>query len=199
LNQIATSKGWIVNNTPLFILTGINATQKVIFTLDPAALAPPGVGVVPAGGIDISFANPSPQFGTNDSIGPLLGFPTSGVDSVLNFAPGATSPISYTGTSAANFAVQSSYNLYVSLVNSSYQNGATGQLLYSFPIVAFQANSAIGYQPTLRYPVSASSGSFSNIEVWLTDQAGNRLSWKYFQLPFQFNAIIAKNSPGGML
>jgi hypothetical protein len=87
----------------------------------------------------------------------------------------------------------------MALVTNSYQNGIAGQLLYSFPLGTTTANSVVAFQPTLRFPVSVNSGTYSTVTVWTADQAGNRFPWSYYQAPFQFSAIISKNKEDGSL
>jgi len=187
LNQIGRDEGWIVNPTDLFILTGIQATQKVILSLNPAALTG---GVFPALGIDIKFDNPD-ILGNNDSMGTLLGFPT---DSTLYTAPGGTSTVvSFPAPNVSNFANISAYNLYISFLTNSYQNGAIGQLLYSFPIGPYSPNSVVQFQPALKFPVPCHPNVYSTIDIWTTDQAGNLLPWKYYQSPFSFSCLLVKN------
>lgn len=195
LNQIAVAQGWMVGATELFILTGIAATQKAILSLNPAALTG---GVFPAGGVQISFVNPG-VLGFNDSIGPVLGFPTAGLGSVINIPGGGAAIVSTPAPNVANFANISSYNLYISILKNSYLNGSTGQLLYSFPIGAYTPNSVVSYQPTLRFPVQCDSNSYSTIDVWTTDQAGNPLPWVYYQSPFSFSCLISKNKADGSI
>lgn len=189
LNQIARDNGWVTGTTELFILTGISATQKIIFSVNPGALSG---GVFPAGGIIIEFINPSPATGLNNSMGPLLGFPGSSPAIVI---PGGGNTIfSVNAPNAANFANISAYNLYVSFLGNSYQNGSIGQLLYSFPIGSYTPNSVFQYQPSLKYPVPCQPNTYSTIDVWTTDQSGNLLPWKYYQSPFSFSCLIQKNT-----
>lgn len=195
LNQIARDNGWIVNPADLFLLTGIAATQKAIFSLNPAALMG---GTFPAGGITVSFVNPGVA-GLNNSMGPLLGFPTSGAGSSFSAPGGSSAVFSQPAPNVANFANISAYNLYVSFLKNSYQNGATGQLLYSFPIGAYTPNSVIAFQPSLHFPVQCAANAYSTIEIWTTDQAGNELPWEYYQSPFAFSCMIGKNKLDGSL
>lgn len=200
LNQFAITAGWIpaaATSQQLFILTGIAATQQIVLTVDPAALTG---GVFPAGGIIINFTNPSPVSGLNNSMGDLLGFPTTGAGATLTVPGGGAVPISFLAPTAANFAATSAYVLYCSLITNSYQNGLTGNILYSFPLGGSgQTNSVISYQASLRYPVQVTSGTFSSVKVWTTDQSGNRLPWVFYQAPFQFSMIISKNKSDGSI
>jgi hypothetical protein len=173
----------------LFIFTGIEATQKLIISLNPAALAG---GVFPAV-FTLSFVNPSVVSGLNDSIGKVLGFPTTGPSATITAPPGGIDIYSVYAPFSAGFSDTSAYTLYMSLVTSSYQNGQTGQLLYSFPLGNFPTNSVIAFQPTRPYPVPLISGTFSSVRIWTADQSGNRLPWSLYQAPFQFSAIIQKN------
>lgn len=190
------STALVTGASDLFILTGISATQKIVISLNPAALAG---GAFPVGGITISFRNPSLVTGLNDSIGPILGFPTSGTGSSFTTPSAGTTIASFYAPNAAGFSDTSAYALFLSILTNSCQNGLNGQLLYSFPLGAFTPNSVASYQPTLRYPVQTTSGTFSYIDVWTTDQAGNRLPWSRYQAPFQFSAIISKNKEDGSM
>lgn len=181
--------------TDLFILTGISATQKIVFSLNPAALTG---GAFPVGGITVSFINPSPVSGNNDSMGDILGYPTDGSADFTTPSAGTAIYSDY-APDVADFAATSAYTLYMSIVTNSYQNGSTGQLLYSFPLGAYVPNSVASYQTTLRYPVPLNSGSFSTVDIWTADQSGRRLPWSYYQAPFQFSAIISKNKEDGSL
>lgn len=180
----------------LFIITGISSTQKIVFSLNPLAL---NTGSFPAGGFTVSFVNPSPVTGLNDSIGPVLGYPTSGAGSSFNTGALTTETYSNYAPNVAGFSDTSAYVLYMSIITNSYQNGSVGQLLYSFPLGAFETNSVASYQPTLRYPVQLNSGTYSAIDIWTADQSGNKLPWSRYQAPFQFSAIISKNKEDGSM
>lgn len=186
----------------LFILTGITSTQKIVFSLNPAALSG---GVFPVNnppGITVSFENPSPTGSsahTGDSIGNVLGYPTTGSGDSFNTGTDTDTIFSDYAPNVAGFSDTSAYTLYMSLVTNSYQNGSSGQLLYSFPLGNYTPNSVVGYQATLRYPVQLVSGTFSNIDLWTADQSGNRLPWELYQAPFQFSAMISKNSGDGSI
>lgn len=198
-NSYAISAGWVppsAASQQLFIFTGISATQKLVITVDPLALAG---GVFPAGGIVLDFTNPSPVSGLDDSIGEVLGFPTSGAGAILTVPGAGTTPESFTSPDAADFAATSAYALYMSLVTNSYQNGLQGQLLYVFPLGQFASNSVISWQSSLRYPVPAVAGNHSFVNIWTTDQAGNKLPWKYYQSPFNFSVTISRNKPDGSI
>lgn len=193
LNQIARDEGWVTSSTNLFILTGISATQQVVFSLNPAALTG---GVFPTNGIEISFTNPGVDT-LNDSMGELLGFPTTGPGSSFTVLGGGSDVFSEVGPDPADFANISAYNLYVSFLKNSYQNGAIGQLLYSFPIGPYTPNSVVNYQPSLMFPVQVQPNEYTDVEIWTTDQSGNPLPWVYYQSPFSFSGIIAKNKADG--
>jgi hypothetical protein len=193
LNQIAINQGWVTSSINLFIITGISATQQVIFSLNPGAFPP--TNAFPTGGITVSFINPGVN-GNNDSMGPILGFPTNpaspGYTTIV--APGGgTALISVEAPDVANFANISAYNLYLSFLSGSYLNGQVGQLLYSFPLGGYTANSIVGYQANRDYPIPCQSGSYSTVNVWTTDQSGNYLPLKYYQSPFSFSCVIRKN------
>lgn len=186
----------VSGTTDLFIFTGISSTQKIIFSLNPNAFTPAGF---PVGGITVNFENPSVVSGLNDSIGPVLGYPTTGAG-VFTTPSGPTTDIySNYAPNVAGFSDTSAYTLYMSIVTNSYQNGSSGQLLYSFPLGNYTPNSVVGYQATLRYPVQLASGSFSAVDIWTADQAGNKLPWDLYQAPFQFSAIISKNKSDGSI
>ncbi len=183
----------------LFILTGIASTQKIVFSLNPMALAG---GVFPAPnppGITVDFTNPSVVSGMSNSIGPIIGYPTTGAGATFNTGTNTTEIYSNYAPNVAGFSDTSAYALYMSIITSSYQNGSTGQLLYSFPLGNFDPNNVASFQPTLRYPVPLISGAFSSIDVWTADQSGQRLPWSRYQAPFQFSAIISKNKEDGSM
>jgi hypothetical protein len=187
----------VTGATDLFTFVGIAATQKLVITLDPAALAG---GVFPASGFVVSFTNPSPSSDpshTVDSIGEVLGFPTTGLGSSFTAPAGSSAIYSAYAPNVSDFGATSAYALYASIVTNSYQNGTTGQLLYSFPLGAATPNSVVAWQSTLRLPVPLSAGAYSTINVWTTDQSGNRLQWAYYQAPFQFTMLVSKNKADG--
>ncbi len=186
----------VSGSTDLFILTGITSTQKIILSLNPAAL--PG-GVFPVGDFVVNFTNPSPVSGLNNSIGTVLGFPVTGGGAILTAPAGSSDVFSSFAPNVSDFANASAYALYMSIVTGSYKNGSTGQLLYSFPLGGFQPNSVASYQSTQRYPVPVSSGTYSNVSIWTADQNGNRFPWSYYQAPFAFDALISKNKEDGSL
>lgn len=193
LNVIARDEGWAVGSVDLFTIQGVSSTQKIVLNVNPLALTG---SVFPAGGIDISFVNPSPVTGDSDSMGDLLGF---GTLYVLSIAGGGSTSIVTEAPNVAGFSDTSAYLLYMSLVTSSYKDGVTGQLLYSFPLGDSTPNSVVSYQSTLRYPVPISAGTFSTVQIWTTDQSGNRLPWSYYQAPFQFSCLISKNKADGSM
>lgn len=194
----------VAGTIDLFTFTGIAATQKLVISLNAAALNTvlfPGPAF-PAGGIVVNFANPSPTGNpvhAFDSIGGVLGWPTTGPGSSFTTSSGGTGIESFYAPNVAGFSDTSAYTLYMSIVTNSYQNGSTGQLLYSFPLGAFDPNSVASFQPTLRYPVQLTSGTYSGINVWTADQSGNRFPWSRYQAPFQFSAIISKNKEDGSM
>lgn len=186
----------VAGATDLFILTGITSTQKIILSLNPAALAG---GAFPVGDFVVDFTNPSPDTGLNDSMGEVLGFPVTGAGAIITAPAGSTAIYSAFAPNVSDFANASAYTLYMSLVTSSYQNGSTGQLLYSFPLGGFDPNSVASYQSTQRYPVPVSSGTYSSVTIWTADQSGHRFPWSYYQAPFTFDCIISKNKDDGSL
>jgi hypothetical protein len=185
----------VTGATDLIILTGISATQKVVFSVNPAALAG---AVTPAGGILFSFVNPSPVSALNNSIGEVLGYPTDGSADFTVPAGVATIYSSY-APNTADFATRSAYAIYMSILKNSYINGSTGQLLYSIPLGNVAPNSVASFMPTLRFPVQTTSGTYSFVNVWTADQDGNRLPWAYYQAPFQFSILLSKNKSDGSL
>ena len=188
LNQIAATAGWIASaaTSPLFILTGVAATQKVIMTLDPSVLTG---GTFPAGGVVIDFLNPSVA-ALNDSIGPILGWPTSGGSASLSIAGGGAAAVSFLAPNVANFALYTAYALYASFVTESYNQGLTGKLLAVFPLGAASPNTVMSTQATLEYPVPVAPSVYSTIDFYFTDQSGNRLLLSNFQSPIEFSFVI---------
>lgn len=189
LNQIAATAGWIsaAATSPLFILTGITATQKILITVDPSVLAG---GAFPAGGVVIDFLNPSVA-ALNNSIGPMMGWPTSGGGATLTIAGAGTAPVSFLAPNVANLAIFSAYALWASCVTDSYNQGLTGKLLAVFPLGAFSPNSIMSIQPALEYPVPVASGTYSTMDFYFTDQSMNRLLLSNFQAPVEFSFLIA--------
>lgn len=192
LNQIAVIQGWILPSEQLFTLVGIQATQKIDIILTPTM----SMTTFPAGGIIISFANPGVAF-LNDSIGTILGFPTSGAGSILSVAGGGSLPVSFAAPNVADFAEVNSYILYVSTVKDSYSNGLTGQLLFAFPLGDYAPNTVAKYQSTLRYPVPASPGSHSQVSIYITDNFGNKIPLKFFQGAISFSFVLSRNKADG--
>lgn len=190
LNLFANAQGWTTNPlVPLFVVTGIPATQTVVLTLQPSALTG---GVFPAGGIVINFTNPSTVSGLNNSIGPILGWPVTGAGATLTVAGGGSAPVSFQAPNVANFALTTAYALYCSFVNGSYLSGLTGQLLTVFPLGTFQPNSVISFQPPLKFPAQAVAGTWASVSFYFTDQSGNRLLLSNFQAPTSFSMLIAR-------
>lgn len=189
LNLIAFNAGWITSlSPPLFTLVGVSATQKVILSVNPAGLSG---GVFPAGGVVIDFLNPG-ALALNDSMGPILGFPTSGGGATLTIAGGGSATVTFPAPNVANFAIYSAYILYLSCVRDGYLNGLSGKILYSFPLGDFAPNSVVAYQPPLILPVPVVSGTYSQVDIYFTDQSGNRLSLANFQAPTSLSIMMAK-------
>ena len=186
----------VSGTTDLFTFVGIISTQKIIMVLNPAALVG---GVFPVGNFVVNFTNPSPVSGLNNSIGEVLGFPTTGGGAIITAPAGSTTAYSAFAPNVSDFANVSAYTLYMSILTNSYQNGSTGQLLYSFPLGDFSPNSVASYQSKQRYPVPVSSGAYSSVNVWTADQSGNRFPWSFYQAPFTFDAVISKNKEDGSL
>jgi hypothetical protein len=195
LNQVAVAQGWISSTaTPLFAFTGIAATQKLILTVNPAGLAG---GAFPAGGIVIDFLNPSVA-ALNNSIGPVLGWPTSGGGATLTIAAG-TAPVQFFAPNVADFAFVSAYVAYLSCLRDGSFNGGSGKVLYVFPLGAGRPNTVVAYQPPLAAATPVVSGSYSQLSLYFTDQAGNRLKTAFFQAPTQLSMIIGKTKIDGSL
>lgn len=180
--------------TNLFTLVGIPSTQQLVISLNPLAFT---TTIFPA--MVISFQNPNPTTGINDSIGNVLGFQIGSTSDTIIPPVGSSTIYSVTGNKAAAFSDTSAYALYMSLVSSSYKDGLTGSLLNTFPLGGYKPNNVASFQASLRYPVQISAGCFSNISIWTTDQSGNRLPWKYYQSPFEFSCLISKNKPDGSI
>jgi hypothetical protein len=193
LNLLAVTEGWATTGTDLFTLIADVATQKIIFSVNPAAIAG---GAFPAGGMTISFVNPTPAPppAINDSVGPILGFPTSGVGSVITIPGGSTAISNTLAPSPGNFALMSSYSIWMDCVRGSYIGGVSGQLLYTFSLGDGAPNSVLSYVIPLKFPVPVTPSNYTSFNVWLTDQAGNKLILSYFQAPITF-AIIFSQSP----
>lgn len=185
LNQIAIAQGWQTGATNLFTVNGVQATQTIILSLNPAALTG---SAFPVGGINISFANPSPVSGLNDSLGQVLGFNNT----TLVVPGGGTSIVSFQGTTTADFANITAYVLNCSLLVGSYYEGASGQILYSFPLGADAPNSIVAYQPALKFEVPALKNNFSSYLLWFTDQLGNKLKLEFFDADILITFALKK-------
>ena len=196
LNQIAAQQGWVNPGQSLFSLVGVAATQQILFGLNPAAITG---NAFPAGGITVSFQNPGVN-ALNNSMGELLGFPTNPADPnyvVITAPGGGTTTVTQLSPNPADFATISSYNLYLSILTNSYVNGVQGKLLFSFPLGNEVPNSVVEKLPPKRFPVPTITNSYSNIDVWTTDDQGRRLKWQYYQAPFSFSCLISKNKHDG--
>jgi len=188
LNQIAATAGWVSSSatSPLFILTGIASTQKIVMTVNPSVLTG---GAFPAGGVVIDFLNPGVG-GLNDSIGPMMGWPTSGGGATLSIAGSGTSAVSFNAPDAANLAIYTAYGLYGSFATDSYNQGLTGKLVSVFPLGTFSPNSIMSFQPPQPFPIPVAKSVYSQIDFYFTDQSGQRLLLNNFQAPIQFSLMI---------
>jgi hypothetical protein len=178
----------------LFVLDPISATQQVAFFVDKTQLI---AGVIPPGAV-VDFLNPGAN-GLNDSVGPILGFlTTAGISPAGGSLPFPNPPNDgYLAPDPANFAIYSAYVLYCSLCRESYNQGATGQLLFVFNLGGQAPQSVITFNPTLTPIVPVSAGTFSSIDFWFTDDQGNRLSLVNFDASVNINMIIAKMKVDG--
>lgn len=186
LNTIAVNAGWILPGSVLFTLVGIQASQKIQIVIDPTAFIG---GAAPAGGWSFKFENPG-ALGNSNSMGDLLGF---GTGATVYSIPGASTTVqSWTGSNAADFATVTSYQMYCDLVSGSYINGRTGQILYSFPLGSTAPNSVIAWQSTLKFPVPATSGKISQVNIWFTDNSGYKIPLTLFQGNISINMVISQ-------
>jgi hypothetical protein len=194
LNLLAATNGWSTGaSAVLFTLIGIQSTQKILLSLNPAAIAG---GTFPAGGVVINFTNPG-VLGLNDSIGPILGFPTSGAGATLSVPGGGATVVTFAAPNVSNFAFTSAYALYLSFLRDSYVNGLTGKLLHVFQLGTAQPNSVLTVLPPLKFTVPIAAGSYSSVDVYFTDQSGNRLSLANFQSPASIGLMMAKRNADG--
>lgn len=185
LNAIAVDQAWILPGAVLFVLVGIQSSQKIQIVIDPTVFIG---GAVPAGGFSFTFVNPGVD-GLNDSMGTLLGFGTGAT--VYSMPGGSTVVQSWTGDDPADFATITSYQLYCDLVSGSYINGRTGQILYSFPLGGTAPNSVMAWQSTLKFPVPATSGKISQVNIWFTDNSGFKIPLTLFQGNISLNMVIS--------
>lgn len=192
LNQIAVTAGWITSatNTPLFTLVPVVATQQLIVQVSPVGLS--GMAF-PANGVKISFANPG-ALSLNDSIGPVMGFPTSGSGSVLTIAGGGTAAVSFTAPNEADFAQLTGIVVQTNIVTGSYLNGSQGGALLTVNVAAAQPNTIIAYTAAFPAPVPISQSTIGTAQFWLTTQAGNIIgslgqSWG---LTFMIREVMAE-------
>lgn len=205
-NNISFVAGWTASPiNPLFSFQAVSATQKLIINVDPSQLIAgpdvPVAGTIPPGGFIVNFENPSLDIGGNDdSIGPIIGFNTSGAGSSFIVPAGTTLITSYAAPNVADFATITGYALSLSCLTSSYQNGATGNLLYVFGLGGDNApNNVLEYQASLPFLIPLRQGSYTSIDVTTTDQNNNPLKWQYYQAPFQFTIMLAKSKADGSM
>lgn len=204
-NNIAFVADWTASPiSPLFSFQAISATQKIIINVDPSQLIiGPNIlvaGTIPLGGFIVNFENPSLDLGDNDSIGPIIGFNTAGGGSSFTVPAGTTLITSYAAPNVADFATITGYALSLSCLTSSYQNGATGNLLYVFGLGGDNApNNVLEYQASLPFLIPLRQGSYTSIDVTTTDQNNNPLKWQYYQSPFQFTIMLAKSKADGSM
>lgn len=192
LNQIAVANGWILPGETLFTLVGVQATQSINIIVTPTASMG---GVFPILGIVISFANPSPVTGNDDSLGPILGFPNA----VLNIPGGGANPVQFTASDVANFAAINTYILYIDIVRDSYVNGVVGSILFALPLGDYAPNSIATYKSTMRFPVHAVPGIHNSINVRFTDNFGNPIPLRLFQGAISFSFTISPARLDGSL
>lgn len=189
-----------------FQLSGVAATQQIIMGFDPTVTGLPG-GAFPAGA-SFDFLNPSapnpfnPSLsGINDSLGPVLGFLTTAgnhpAGGDLPMPAGQTTLYQVLSVDRADLAIYSAYVMYMSCLRDNYNNGLTGQLLYTFNIGGRQPNSIMSFNPSLVTPVPVATGSFSSIDVWFTDDQGNNLKLANFDGSVTVNVVFAKTKEDG--
>lgn len=187
MNQSAVDAGWINSvSDSLFTFYGIQATQKVILVVDPSGLSG---GAFPAGGVVIDFLNPG-ALALNDSMGPLLGWPTTGGGATLTIAGAGTAAESFAAPNVANFAIYSAYLISFSFLTNSYLNGQTGQYLDSFNVGEFQPNSLMTFQPPQKSGPTMAPGLYSQLTIAVTDQSGSPLAWSEFQAPVAISMML---------
>lgn len=187
----------ITGATDFWTLIGLPATQQLVITVNPAGATG---GTYPVGGVEVNFTNPTPTPpGTaNNSIGPVLGYPTDGSANFTTTGGVSTTYTSYAPL-VAGFSPITAYYLYASFVKSTYINGKPGSLLYVFPLGNVTPNAFVEHYAPQRVPMSMTPGSYSNVTIWTTDQQGNRLPWSRYLADFQFSVLVAKNRPDGSL
>lgn len=194
LNQIAVTAGWITSTTtPLFILQGISATQKVLFTVQPTYLTG---AVFPAGGVIIDWLNPSVA-SINDSLGPILGFPTTGGPATITLTGGSGAAVTTAAPNVADFTRTTAYLIYMSILTDTYLSGQVGKLLTQFSLGGHTPNDVFAVEPSLKTSANIAPGTYSVLSVYLTDQSGNRLSLANFSAPLAVTTMIANVAADG--
>ncbi len=189
LNQIAVTAGWVASlDTPLFTMRGVASSQKIVLGVSPAGLAG---GVFPAGGIVLDFTNVG-QLGLNDSMGRIVGFPVTGGGATLTVPGGGSDIVYFDAPNIADFATTSAYVVYMSFLRDSSFNGGNGKFLYKFGLGDATPNTVASYQPPQPYLVPCVAGSYSSVDVYWTDQSGNRLKLQWFQAPLSLSVLIDK-------
>jgi hypothetical protein len=178
LNNIAFLEGWTTAPTmQLFSLTPVPALGTLTLNFNPAVLSG---GAVPSGNVVLDFLNPGVA-GLNDSLGPVLGWPTSGGSATITYTAGDTAVISTLGPNTANFAFISQYVIQSDVVGNSYVNGAAANTLMIVNLGDYYPNSTIAFTPAFEQPVALKTFEISNLKIWLTDQNGNILTSGFSQ------------------
>lgn len=188
LNTFAQNAGWIASgvSTPMFTVTPIQATQQLALTVSPVPLAG---GVFPAGGIVIDFLNPSVA-ALNNSIGPLLGWPTSGGGATLTIAAGGSAPVTFLAPNTANMAIYSDYFLFMSILADGYSNGATSSILDVISLGAATPNQLIQFEAKIPFPSKVRKGAYSAIDFFFTAQDGTKLALANFGAPISLSILF---------
>lgn len=180
----------------LFTILSNQATQSINIVMNPAVITAPVAGQFPAGSID--FLNPGAA-GLNNSVGLILGYPTAGPGATLTFPAGQTVPEDYPAPGPANLALYAAYVAVLSCVSGSYSNGATGQLLFTFPLGGQDVvpNGITAFEPNLPYLVPVDSATYSVIDFSLQDDQGNRLVLANFTGPMTLSVMFSRYKKSG--
>lgn len=191
LNQIAYTAGWIANPiaTPLFIITGLVATQKAVLSVSPAGLAG---AVFPAGGVVIDFLNPSVG-GLNNSMGNVLGFDTAGAPATLTIAGGGAATALFPAPNVAGFSDVTQYVLYSDIISGSYVDGAQSGAMLSINLGGYTPNSIMSVSPLFEQPLRLGQFDITTAKFWWTDQQG-RFLYSGFSAPWSI--ALAMESTG---
>lgn len=178
-NLFAQGAGWIADavSNPIFSITGFNATQQAIITINPTNIlagAWGAAGQFPVGGITLNFTNPSPNSGLNDSMGAMLGFTTATI-LVYDVAGGAVTPISMLSPNRADLARLTGIIVNSNIATGAFRDGSSSNAIGVVPLGNETPNTIVKVDPSFEKPVPVGQFIIDSFTLYFTDQRGNYL------------------------